>query len=223
LKSGLSLSYFWSPSFLLNPKFLWLLLICNFLGTVYGYEWYWNQMVDTIAENPIWYVIFVPDSPTASLFFTGAVLYIILDQRKSNSERSKLYRAFRAFVEAFALITSFKYGIWAVTMIWAGAWQGVPVGTDGWMLTASHLAMAVEALLYARWFTHRLPAVVLVAMWTLANDFMDYQRGVFPRLPQELWDDLPTIDGFTIGLSIAGILIALAFYRNRSQQKSSGS
>ncbi len=45
-------------------------------------------------------------------------------------------------------------------MIWAGAWQGVPVGWDGWMLTGSHLAMAVEALLFVRWYTYRLPAII---------------------------------------------------------------
>ncbi|NEW06052.1 DUF1405 domain-containing protein [Paenibacillus sp. SYP-B3998] len=199
---------------------LWLLLICNFFGTVYGYEWYWGQMVDTIAENPIWYVIFVPDSPTASLFFTGSVAYLLLNP-SSHTQRSKVYRAFRGFVEAFALITSFKYGIWAVAMIWAGAWQGVPVGWDGWMLTASHLAMAVEALLFARWYTHKMPAVILVAIWTFWNDFMDYGRGIFPRLARELWDDLNVIKWFTVGLSITGIVIAIAFKRTRDANKNS--
>ncbi|CAN7588781.1 DUF1405 domain-containing protein [Paenibacillus sp. LjRoot153] len=204
----MSVSYFWSRDFLLSKRMLWLLFISNLLGTVYGYEWYWIQMVDTIAESPIWYVFFVPDSPTASLFFTLSVGYLILD-KSSVKQASKLYRAVRGFIEAFGLITSFKYGIWAVTMIWAGAWHGSTVGWDGWMLTASHLAMAVEALLFVRWFSFGLPAIVLVAIWTFWNDFMDYERGVFPRLQRELHPYLGTIQFFTICLSIIGIWIAI--------------
>ncbi|OCT12686.1 hypothetical protein A8709_33305 [Paenibacillus pectinilyticus] len=204
----MSVSYFWSRDFLLSKTMLWLLLICNALGTIYGYEWYWGQMVDTIAENPVWYVIFVPDSPTASLFFTLSVGYLLMDSSSSRNS-SKLYRAIRGFIEAFALITSVKYGVWAVTMIWAGAWQGVPVGWDGWMLTSSHLAMAVEALLFVRWFSFRIPAIVLVAIWTFWNDYMDYEKGVFPRLPLELHPYLGTIQFFTVCLSIIGIWISV--------------
>ncbi len=61
------------------------------------------QMVDTIAESPVWYVFFVPDSPTASLFFT--LIRRLLDYGSISISRptSKLYRAIRGFVEAFAL------------------------------------------------------------------------------------------------------------------------
>ncbi|WP_337951020.1 DUF1405 domain-containing protein [Paenibacillus sp. HWE-109] len=193
----------------MSKKILWLLFISNLLGTVYGYEWYWIQMSNTIAEKPLWYVFFVPDSPTASLFFTLSVGYLLLDHT-SNKQSGQLYQAIRGFIEAFALITSFKYGIWAVTMIWAGAWQGVAVGWDGWMLTSSHLAMALEALLFVRWYRYKVGAIVLVAAWTFWNDFMDYERGVFPSLPSVLVDNFyRTIEAFTIGLSIVGILIAV--------------
>lgn len=208
MQQGLSVSYFWSKDFLLSKKMLWAFFISNLLGTIYGYEWYWAQMVDTIANYPVWYVYFVPDSPTASLFFTLSIGFLLMD-RSLDQQPSKLYRAIRGFVEAFALITSFKYGIWAVAMIWTGAWQGVPVGWDGWMLTGSHLAMAVEALLFVRWYRYRLTAIIIVAIWTFWNDFMDYERGIFPRLPRELDDNLLTIEWFTVGLSMTGILIAV--------------
>lgn len=220
MQQGVPVSYFWSKDFLLSKKMLWLFFITNLFGTVYGYEWYWLQMVDTIAEKPLWYVLFVPDSPTASLFFTLSVGYLIVD-RYSGRRGSAIYRAIRGFIEAFALITSFKYGIWAVTMIWAGAWLDVPVGWDGWMLTCSHLAMALEALLYVRWYSYRIVAILLVAAWTFWNDFMDYERGVFPRLPEVLVNNYYTnIEAFTIGLSITGILIALVCYgiRDRSRR-----
>ncbi|WP_235549142.1 DUF1405 domain-containing protein [Paenibacillus sp. Root444D2] len=217
MQQGLSVSYFWSKDFLLSKKMLWAFFISNLLGTVYGYEWYWAQMVDTIANYPVWYVYFVPDSPTASLFFTLSIGFLLMD-RSLDQQPNKLYRAIRGFVEAFALITSFKYGIWAVAMIWTGAWQGVPVGWDGWMLTGSHLAMAVEALLFVRWYRYRLTAIIIVAIWTFWNDFMDYERGIFPRLPRELEDNLHTIEWFTVGLSMTGILIAVICLLTRKKR-----
>ena len=48
-----------------NRYFLWLLLIVNIFGTIYGYYWYGWQL----AETPTIFLPFVPDSPTASLFF----------------------------------------------------------------------------------------------------------------------------------------------------------
>ena len=47
-----------------NKKMLWLILLCNILGTLYGYIWYGGQLSVTDWQ----YKIFVPDSPTASLF-----------------------------------------------------------------------------------------------------------------------------------------------------------
>ncbi len=47
-----------------DKRFLTLLLIVNILGTIYGYIWYGSQL----AETPKKFLLFVPDSPTASLF-----------------------------------------------------------------------------------------------------------------------------------------------------------
>ena len=60
---------------LINFKsFLVLLFIINLFGTIYGYIWYGSQLKVT---EPIFY-LFVPDSPTASLFFTIALAGWIL-------------------------------------------------------------------------------------------------------------------------------------------------
>lgn len=61
--------------YLLNHKsFLIALLIINLLGTIYGYYWYGWQLAMT---KPIFY-IFVPDSPTASLFFCFVLMAWIM-------------------------------------------------------------------------------------------------------------------------------------------------
>jgi uncharacterized membrane protein YpjA len=211
LQQNLSLSLLWSKPFLTSKPILWTLFIVNLAGTVYGYEWYWNQLMFTAERFPVWYLFFVPDSPTASLFYTLSLLYLLRDSA-SSQPLSKGATALRGFVEAFGLITSFKYGIWAVTMIMAGAAQGDSIVWQDWMLTASHLGMAAEALLYARFYTYKLTPLALVAIWTFWNDFMDYHRGIYPWLTDVLLDDLDVIEKFTIGLSIIGIAIACYFY-----------
>jgi uncharacterized membrane protein YpjA len=214
LQQELSFSFLLSKPFLTSKVIIWTIFIVNLAGTLYGFEWYWSQMMYTITENPLWYIWFVPDSPTASLFFTLSLLYLIRDGIHT-SPLVKSASALRGFVEAFALITSFKYGIWAVTMIVAGAAQGNVTGWQDWMLTASHLGMAAEALMFARFYTYRWLSILAVAVWTFWNDFMDYHRDIFPWLPNELMDDLGWIEKFTISLSVIGIGIAVIMMSQR--------
>lgn len=190
----------------------------NLLGTVYGYQWYWNQLVYTSKQFGCLYLPFVPDSPTASLFFTLFIWLLLrnVDRQTGIAVPPKRAGWLRGFIEAFALITSFKYGVWAVVMIWAGAYQGDHIVWQDWMLTISHLGMAAEALLYARFYRYSLGAVTAVAVWTLWNDWMDYGAGVFPWLPEALMDDLGVIQRFTIGLSCVGIAIAIMIWLIRN-------
>lgn len=190
---------------------LWLLLWVNGLGTIYGYQWYGWQMTNTLQEKAQWLVLFVPDSPTASLFFTFAIIYLLRDQytrtRKQNTnsiERGML----RGIIEALAVITSIKYGIWAVVMILAGNLQGDPFRWQHAMLIVSHLGMAVQAVLFARFFAFHRIHILIVAIWTLCNDIIDYRFGVYPSLPRLLHEFLPVIKMFTIALSFISILFA---------------
>jgi uncharacterized membrane protein YpjA len=82
-----------------DRRFVFLLILVNFIGTVYGYYWYKYQIQDT----PTKFILFVPDSPTASLFFLVAIIGLVFK------------RNFR-IIEALAVITLFKYGVWAVVM-----------------------------------------------------------------------------------------------------------
>ncbi len=202
----MALSWLWSPSLLLNRSFLWLLFVVNGLGTIYGYIWYGNQLVDTLNTHPLWRIVFVPDSPTASLFFTLYLLFLLFPNRSCNPGRP--YRVVRMAVEAFAVLTLFKYGIWAVAMNAAQGLQGDPLDWQNWMLIVSHASMAIEGLLYVRFMIFGRAAALAVLGWLLLNDTMDYGYGVYPWLPRVLSDDLATIENFTIGLSVASYLVA---------------
>ncbi|MDR9853845.1 DUF1405 domain-containing protein [Paenibacillus sp. VCA1] len=198
----MSISFFWSRAFLTNRVILWLLFWCNLIGTVYGYMWYGDQIEYTLAHNAVWQVIFVPDSPTASLFFTIGVLFLLYPPQ------SAFFKGFSRLMESLAVVTSVKYGVWAVSIIFAGAAQGDHLVWQDWMLVASHLVMAIEALLFVRFF--RFGAIMLIpaAAWTFLNDFVDYTFGVYPWLPDVLRDDLEGVQNFTLGLTLFSVLLA---------------
>ena len=177
---------------LFNKTFMWLLLVVNVLGTIYGYYWYGWQLEIT---EPI-FLIFVPDSPTASLFFSIALFGWLIG------------RNFK-LIEALALVTLVKYGIWAVVMnIWTQFETG-PIGFVGWMLVISHFAMALQAILYLPKYKFTWIHLLLAAIWTLHNDVIDYVFGQMP-IYSSLDAYAQNIGYFTFWLSIACILLALA-------------
>lgn len=194
----------WFDRLFRDRRIIWLLFIVNLLGTVYGYMWYGNQLAFTAENYPVWLLPFVPDSPTASLFFTIALLLLLYPPKGLTGT------LVRQLIEALAVVTSVKYGIWAVSMIVAGGYQGDTVNWKDWMLMISHTGMAVEALIYARFFSFRrmLPVALL---WTFANDMVDYSEGVFPWLPSVLDDDINAVQYFTMGLTLFSTAAAWLF------------
>ncbi|WP_340024419.1 DUF1405 domain-containing protein [Paenibacillus sp. FSL K6-1096] len=194
----------WFERLFRDRRIIWLLFIVNLLGTVYGYMWYGNQLQFTAETEPLWLLPFVPDSPTASLFFTLALLLLLYPPKGLTGTMV------RQLIEALAVVTSVKYGIWAVSIIVAGGYQGDSITWKDWMLIVSHTGMAVEALIYARFFNLRrmLPVALL---WTFANDMVDYSQGVYPWLPSVLDDDVEAVQYFTMGLTLFSTAAAWLF------------
>lgn len=192
-----------SASYMLHMRtFLWLLLIVNAFGTIYGYIWYGPQLARTEPQ----FYLFVPDSPTASLFFCLALVGWLL------GKHFKL-------MEVLALVTLVKYGIWAVVMNILTFIQNGELGWMGWMLVASHGLMAVQAILYMPKYRFTYVHVLVAAVWTLHNDVIDY---VFGQMPVYRVIDayIAQIGYFTFWLSIACILFALFAVKkhNHSQE-----
>ncbi|GGJ46483.1 lipoprotein heptaprenylglyceryl N-acetyltransferase LhaT [Virgibacillus salexigens] len=185
---------------LLDRRFLILLFVINLLGTIYGYMWYESQLSETL---PIFF-IFVPDSPTASLFFTIFLLFFI-------------FRKNVPYIEALAMITLFKYGVWAVIMNLLTLIIDGSLSWQGYMLMASHGAMAIQGLLYAPYYKLKLRHIVVAAIWTLHNDVIDY---VFEQMPvyASLTNYINEIGYFTFWLSILSIALAY-FLTSASRQK----
>ena len=186
-------------SLLSHRSVLWTLLIVNIAGTIYGYIWYGPQLADTPAK----FLLFVPDSPTASLFFTFVLAGFLLKRNWP-------------LMEAFAILTLFKYGIWAVVMnllVWrvTGVLDWV-----AWMLILSHAAMAVQGILYAPFYRIKHWHLAVAALWTLHNDVIDYVFRMLPRYSM-LDQYIPEIGYFTFWLSIASISITYFFCLRRKR------
>ncbi|MGN7386612.1 DUF1405 domain-containing protein [Sporosarcina sp. SAFN-015] len=188
--------------FILSHKsFLWILLFVNIIGTVYGYDWYMWQL--ELTEPKFW--IFVPDSPTASLFFLLAIIGWLIG------------RNFK-LIEALALITLVKYGLWAVVMNLLTMLELGELDPVGWMLIGSHFAMAVQAILYSPFYKFKLKHIAIAGIWTLHNDVIDYVFGQMP-IYHDLMKHMQQIGYFTFWLSIACIALAVALWKIRKNRE----
>lgn len=148
-----------------KPWFISALVVINVLGSVYGYYWYWDQLMNSPV---IWY-LFIPDSPLSTTLFAAA-LTISLLKRKN------------ALLGVVAAVAVIKYGFWAVVLItdyWlaGGSVRLVEVG-----LWLSHLGMALQGVIFLRHWPVYPWHVAAVTLWLLANDVVDYGLGMHPYL-----------------------------------------
>ncbi|MHC0036129.1 lipoprotein heptaprenylglyceryl N-acetyltransferase LhaT [Pseudoneobacillus sp. C159] len=188
-------------AFLANRKILALLFIVNLLGTIYGYYWYGWQL----SETPGKFLLFVPDSPTASLFFVIVLIAFLL-------------RRNWGLIEALAIVTLFKYGIWAVVMNLLVLVETGKLEPTGYMLMASHLAMAIQGILYSPFYRIKIWHLIITAIWTLHNDVIDYVFFMLPRYPVlDLYT--PQIGYFTFWLSVLSLWLAYYFGIRKNRLK----
>ncbi|MDQ0218974.1 DUF1405 domain-containing protein [Peribacillus cavernae] len=179
--------------FFANRNVIALLFVINILGTIYGYYWYGYQL----QETPAIFLPFVPDSPTASLFFAFVLLAFLL---KTNW----------GLIEALAIVTLFKYGIWAVVMNLLTLYTTGYLPWEGYMLIASHFAMAIQGILYSPFYRMKAWHLIAAAIWTIHNDIIDYVFNMMPRY-SDLMLYMDRIGYFTFWLSILSIFIGYYF------------
>ncbi|AMG60673.1 DUF1405 domain-containing protein [Staphylococcus lugdunensis] len=182
----------WELSLYYKP-FLLLLLFCNVLGALYGYYWYAEQLSSTT-----WYFLpFVPDSPTASLFLC-LTLYCFLNNKRCS------------IVGTLAFLTLFKYGIWAVSMNILMFIENHDITINGLLLLLSHAIMAMEACYIYPRLQRSSFAIAVGSLWLFINDAIDY---LFEQYP--IYDfiamHLVPIAVFTVCLSFMSILLYYIF------------
>lgn len=181
--------YFQLQYILTNTIFLVLLFIINLLGTIYGYMWYSSQL----AITPTIFIPFVPDSPTASLFFTIFLFFYIFGKNSP-------------YIEALAITSLFKYGTWAVVMNILTLIVDGSLSWQGYMLIFSHAGMAIQGLLYVPFYKIKLKHLTVAAIFLLHNEIIDYVFGMMP-IYGSLTDYMNEIGYFTFWLSVLTIMM----------------
>lgn len=148
---------------LYHKPVLYILLISNLFGTIYGYIWYGPQL----AQTPWYFWPFVPDSPTATLFLSISLILFIANKQS-------------AIIDTLAFVTLFKYGVWAVIMNFMLFYVDDTIYLTGIMLIMSHGIMAFQALLFLPRFRFTFTSIAITIVWVIHNDVIDY---VFHQYP----------------------------------------
>ena len=139
-------------------RFVWLVVVVNLAGTVFGFYYYGQQFAATPVE--LW--PFVPDSPMGTLFIALA-LGLWATGRPNE------------YANAFALFGCIKLGAWTpyVLLAFFPAWDYV-----GWpmynFLFWSHCAMVVQAFVLHRIADFPVRAVALATAWYTLDLVVDY-------------------------------------------------
>ncbi|NLU09964.1 MAG: DUF1405 domain-containing protein [Tepidanaerobacter acetatoxydans] len=145
---------------------LLLILFCiNFIGSVYGFYWYRQQL----STTPTLLKVFVPDSPTASLLFSMALLLIIIKKP-------------RPFVTLIACAWLIKYGLWAVIINTHFLLIGGNYTFTNFHLTLSHLGMAIEGFLFINKCHFNKKDIIVLTFLMIVSDAIDYGLGIHPWL-----------------------------------------
>lgn len=120
-------------------------------------------------------------------------------------------------IEALAIVTLFKYGIWAVIMNLLVLIVNGSLPWEGYMLIASHFGMAIQGLLYAPYYRFKAWHLIVAAIWTLHNDVIDYVFGMMPRY-STLMDYINQIGYMTFWLSLISIFLGYYFVIRKLQE-----
>lgn len=172
--------------------FLWLLFVINILGSVYGFYWYRYQISDT----PWYYLIFVPDSPLSTTLFCIALLTIQWQKKLP-------------ILKLWAYFWLIKYGIWAVIINIDVAVSYTDLfSTENLLLAISHAGMALEGFLFLRYLKFKSFDLIIISLWLIINDFMDYVLNLHPYL----FDDAQLRLARFSAISLSILLILAGFY-----------
>jgi len=148
-----------------QPRYMWPLIIINITGSLYGYYWYHNQLM----ENP-WYLwVLISDSPLSTTFFALALIFVLLGRGKP-------------LITAIGTATTIKYGLWALVILthyWVLSRDVRPVEAGLWI---GHLGMVLEGFLFMRRAQIGPAAIAGAVAWIVLNDWADYVHNLHPYL-----------------------------------------
>lgn len=149
--------------------FLWIVLVAEITGSIYGYYWYIPQL----RVTP-WYLwLFTWDCPFYSTLFS---LWLFSYLKNYRLHRNSLYTA----ITFTGLI---KYGLWTVIIVQDSYLLGTPITVDLLGLQFSHFIMLIQGFILIKMV--KLQHIFIVLSWMILNDFVDYYVGTYPWMRSE--------------------------------------
>jgi uncharacterized membrane protein YpjA len=143
-----------------DRRLLFIVLLINLAGTLFGLYYYWEQL----GMTP-WYLwLTVPDCPLYTLFMAIALALILIG------------RPWTTF-NAITAVGTTMYGAWTViVLLWFGEVFFTPGSVGPTMeRLVSHGAMAFEGVLLLPYLTKaKLLSWTITALWFIVLDSIDY-------------------------------------------------
>jgi|TARA_B100000959_G_C14957013_1_gene614166 uncharacterized membrane protein YpjA len=148
-----------------------LVLIANIFGVGFGFYYYQGLL----ANAPIWALPFIPDSPISTLFFSLAILLILIN-RKSD------------IVTSLASVYVMKYGIWTMFVILYYPYHFLTpqLANYYWLMFILHFGMVIEPILILHTMKRKKMILLVPIVWLLLNDLIDYGLNMNPLEPYSL-------------------------------------
>ncbi len=175
-------------------RWIWLVVIVNVCGAIYGWYYYEFQLL----SSPIYLWVFIADCPNAALMVAIA-LTLMLKDRKND------------FLSFLASCSALKYGIWTcfVILLYRNYFLSPERRLLYSCMFVSHALLALEAIPLA--YTVEFNRSCFIALfWLLLNDFMDYMVGTHPYMPLS---KLKLVAVFTVFLSFFSFCVCYLISR----------
>ncbi|MEM3555472.1 MAG: DUF1405 domain-containing protein [Candidatus Micrarchaeia archaeon] len=140
---------------------LFLIIVINFIGMLYGYYYYYEQL----TSSPLWLWVFIPDCPFYVTVFT---LVLIL----------ALFGFENKLLSCIGAVGMMKYGVW--TLLALLVFHEYFFSESLWLLSSIlfilHIGMFAEGpLLINKKLSGKHFLATLI--WFLINDYFDYFHG----------------------------------------------
>ncbi len=174
-----------------SPLLLFVML-ANIAGAIFGFYYY----RELLADSPLRYWIFIPDSPASTSLFAAAMLLLFLGLKVD------------WFIYA-ASVYVMKYGLWTlfVILFYSHYFLAPPLSSFYVTMFVLHSGMVVEPILLLPSVEKKKWHLAFVA-WFLINDYLDYVVGTHPLVGYP-FNDLGYVGLFSVLTSLA--LCALAY------------
>ncbi|MEE9594305.1 MAG: DUF1405 domain-containing protein [Candidatus Hydrothermarchaeales archaeon] len=143
-----------------------LVLLVNLVGSAFGFYYYQGLLL----SSPLWQWVFIADSPASTILFSFALILVMLNKKNDwLSYASSVYVA--------------KYGIWTLLVILYYSDYFLAPGRRLFYVTMFilHAGMIVAPLVIIPTIKKHKKHLLLV-LWFLLNDYMDYVVGTHPLI-----------------------------------------